>query len=125
MPCTATKISGPGVVPALGLLATYQILMDTSSLVTGEPVDLTNEFSQVDFASVGASNAIADNAYSYMVVLPDVGTDIAAGTVLISVHQTAATTGATVAASAFEAANAVDLSGVAELRLFAIGKAIS
>lgn len=124
MACTATLVDGPGVVGGLGLIATYRVLMDTSSLVTGEPINLTNEFSAVSWCGEGGSEAIADNAYTYSTVLPAVGTDITSTTVLISVYMTAATTAATVAATAFTSANAVDLSGVAQLRLCAIGQAI-
>jgi len=124
MACTATLIDGPGVVGGLGLIATYEVLMDTSSLVTGEPIDLTGQFSAVSWCGEGGSDAIADNAYTYSTVLPAVGTDIAAATVLISVYQSAAETAATHAATAFSAADATDLSGVAELRLMAIGQAI-
>ena len=124
MAATATKMTGPGVVGGLGLITTYKVLMDTSSLVTGEPVDLTSEYSQVQALCVGGTDAIGDNVYTYNTVLPSDGTAIAAGTVLVSVSMTAATTAATVAASAFAAANAVDLSGVGELRLVAFGLAI-
>ncbi len=124
MTCTATLVDGPGVVGGLGLIATYSVLMDTSSLVTGEPVDLTGEFSAVSWCGEGGSDAVADNAYTYSTVLPAVGTDITSSTVLISVYMSAAETAATHAATAFTAANGVDLSGVAELRLMAIGQAI-
>ena len=124
MACTATLVDGPGVVGGLGLIATYRVLMDTSSLSTGEPVDLTGQFSAVSWCGEGGSEAIADNAYTYSTVLPAVGTDIAAATVLISVYYSAAETAATHAATAFSSASSVDLSGVAELRLMAIGQAI-
>ena len=125
MACTATLMEGPGVVGGLGLISVYKVLMDTSSLVTGEPVDLTGVYSAIDALMIGGSDAVADNVYAYNTVLPSDGTDITSSTVLISVSQTAATTGATVAATAFAAANAADLSGVGELRLVAIGKAIT
>ena len=124
MACTATIIDGPGVVGGLGLISTWKVLMDTSSLVTGEPIDLTSVYSSISALAIGGSDAIGDNVYAYNTVLPSDGTDISATTVLISTSMTAATTAATVAASAFAAANAVDLSGVGELRLIAIGKAI-
>ena len=125
MACTATKISGPGVVPGLGLLTTYKVLMDTSSLATGEPIDLTGVYSEISWLGEGGSDAIADNAYTYSSVLPSDGTAITSTTVLISVYMSAAETAATHAATAFAAANAVDLSGVGELRFLAVGKAIT
>lgn len=99
--------------------------MDTSSLVTGEPIDLTGHYSTIDALAVGGTDAVGDNVYNWNTVVPSDGTDITSTTVLISVSQTAATDTATVAASAFAAADAVDLSGVGELRLIAIGKAIT
>ena len=125
MACTATLMNGPGVLPGLGLLSTYKVLMDTSSLVTGEPIDLTGVYSEIDAISIGGSDAIADNAYLYGIVLPSDGTAITSTTVLVSVYQSPAKTGATEAAEAFAAANAVDLSGVGELRLLVVGKAIT
>jgi hypothetical protein len=125
MAATATIIDGPGVVGGLGLISTWKVLMDTSSLVTGEPIDLTSVYSSISALSIGGTDAVGDNVYSYMTVLPSDGTDIAAGTVLVSVSMTAAQTGNATPAAAFSAANAVDLSGVGELRLIAIGKAIS
>ena len=124
MACTATIIDGPGVVGGLGLISTWKVLMDTSSLVTGEPVDLTSIYSKISALAIAGSDAVADNVYAYNTVLPSDGTAIAAGTVLISVAQTAATTATTVASSAFAAANGVNLASVGELRLIAIGKAL-
>jgi hypothetical protein len=125
MACTATIIDGPGVVAGLGLISTWKVLMDTSSLVTGEPIDLTSVYSSISWCGEGGSDAVADNAYTYSTVLPSDGTDITSTTVLISVYMSAAETAATHAATAFTAANAVDLSGVGELRLMSIGKAIT
>jgi hypothetical protein len=125
MACTATLIDGPGVVGGLGLISTWKVLMDSSSLVTGEPIDLTSIYSSVSAASIAGSDAAGDNVYQYNVVLPSDGTDITSTTVLITVAQTDAHDGTSTAATAFAAANAVDLSTVGELRLIVIGKALS
>ena len=125
MACTATLMGGPSPQGGgLGIMSTWKVLMDTSSLVTGEPVDFTSYYKTIDWLGVGGVNAVADMLYLYGTVLPSDGTDIAAGTVLISVSQTAASPAASQVAKAFAAADGVDLSGVGELRLLAIGTAV-
>jgi len=124
MSVTATKIAGPAPLGGLGLFAVYKCLLDTSFLATGEPIDLTGHFSSLYAAWPAGVNAIADALYSYGVVLPDDGTDIAAGTVLISAIESPAKTGATEAAEAFAAVSSTDLHSVGELRIAVIGKAL-
>lgn len=125
MAATATKISGPGVVPGLGICATYKVLLDTSFLATGEPIDLTGEFNEVYTASIGGADAIADHLYVYNTVLPSDGTAISSTTVLISAVESPAKTGATEAAEAFAAVSSTNLSTVGELRLFVVGTAVA
>jgi hypothetical protein len=107
------------------MLSVYRVALDSEFLATGEPIDLTGVYSAVDSASIGGVNAIADALYLYNVVLPDVGTDIAAGTVKISATESPGKTGATEAAEAFAAVSSTDLSSVGQLRLFVIGSAIT
>ena len=125
MSATATLIAGPGVVDGLGLVSTWKVLLDSDFLSTGEPVDLTDYYSEVSSCSIGGVDAIGDNLYIFGVVLPTDGTAIAAGTVLISAIESPAKTGTSEAAEAFAAVSSTDLSSVGELRLLVIGKAIT
>ena len=123
MSATATLIDGPGVVAGLGLVSTWKVLLDTSFLATGEPIDLTDYYSAVSAASIAGVDTIADALYDYNVVLPSDGTDISSSTVLISAIESPATV-ATTAADAFDAVSSTNLSTVGELRLLVIGTAI-
>jgi hypothetical protein len=125
MTATATIIQGPGVVAGLGLISTWKVLMDSSSLVTGEPIDLTSVYSSVSALSVAGTDAVGDNVYLYNTVLPTDGTDISSSTVLVSASQSDTHTGSTVAAKAFAICDGVNLSTVGELRLIAIGLAVT
>ena len=124
MSATCTKVSGPGVVPGLGLIATYKVLLDSSFLATGEPISLIAEFNEVYAAWPAGVDTIADNLYVYGIVLPADGTAIAAGTVLISAIESPASAGTT-AAEAFAAVSSTNLSSVGELRIVAIGSGVA
>ena len=126
MSATATLIAGPGVIDGLGIVTTWKVLLDTSFLAAGEPVDMTDYYSSISAVVVGGSDAIADNLYHYSSVLPTDGTDISSTTVLISATESPAKVGSGAeAAEAFAAVGSSDLSTVGELRLTVVGKAIT
>jgi hypothetical protein len=115
MAVTSAKKVGLSAVPGIGHMAIYKITPDTSWLAAGEELDLTDDFSEVTAAWFGGCTVI--NGYKFDVILPADGTDIAADTVLITAHRSAAT------AAAFAAVpDATNLSTLAELRLIVVGK---
>lgn len=117
MPATITKISGPAAVSGLGHMAVYKVLLDNSFAAGGEAIDLTADFSYIDNADAEAVDANADHGYSFGVIIPSDGTAVSSSNVLISAYQSDTLEGA------LDEANAVDLSGVGELRVTVIGKA--
>ena len=125
MTATATLIDGPGVVPGLGLISTWKVLLDSSFVTTGEPIDLTSVYSEISAASVAGADALADHGYKFDVVLPADGTAITSTTVLIAGHWSPAVDGDADVHKVFEALDGDDLASVGELRLIVIGKAIT
>ncbi|MCP4548680.1 MAG: hypothetical protein GY835_19660 [bacterium] len=124
MAAEATIIDGPGVVGGLGLISTWEVLLDSEFLATGEPVDLTSVYSKISALSIAGVDAIADALYVFGTVLPSVGTAVTDANVLISAIESPGKTGATEAAEAFAAVSSTNLASVGELRLIAIGKAL-
>lgn len=115
MTITLVKKSGPSVVPGVGHMAIYKLTPDDSWLAAGEAIDLTDDFSEIHAALIGGCTVI--NPYKMDVIVPADGTDIAAGTVLVTAHRSAGSAAAMAAVP-----NATDLSGLAEVRLVVFGK---
>ena len=112
---TVTKLRGPGIIGGLGAEMIFEVLLDTSMEATGEPIDLTSYFKYIYSADCQAVEATADAAYQFTVVIPDSATAVTSTNIVIMAHQSNNT------AQAFDVANAVDLSGVGELRLIVVG----
>lgn len=125
MTATATIKAGPGVVPGLGLIAIYEVALDNSFLATGEPIDLTGQFSEVFSASIEGADALADHGYKFDVVLPAFGTAISDANVLVTGHWAPAQDGDAEVHLPFEHMDTDDMSGVTSLRLVVIGLAIT
>jgi len=125
MAATATLISGPAPVDGLGVCSTWKVLLDSSFEATGEPIDLTAYYSEIHSASIAGVDAYADAAYIYNVQVPSDGTAISSSTVLITAYASNADDGGSVTLGPFSTATGEDLSGVGELRLFVVGKAIT
>ena len=127
MSVTATLMDGPGVVDGLGVVTTWKVLMDTSFLTAGEPIDFTDYYSEISCAIISGVDAVADAQYSYQVVLPSDGTAITSSNVLISAYESPAKTGTgDFVVEAFSSvATGTDLSSIGELRITVIGKAIT
>jgi len=113
MSLTIAKIAGGVVGPWYE--AIFKVTPDSSWLAAGEAADLTDYFSEIYDASIGACTVIG--GYKYGVIVPADGTDIAAGTVLITAHYSTDAAGAMTAVP-----DATDLSAQAELRLTVRGK---
>jgi hypothetical protein len=119
MAVNATMIKGPYYIGAGIKEAIYTVALDTAFASAGEPIDFTTEangsFSEIYWAAVGGSDAQADNNVTYGFDLTAKGTDIAAGTVLLTCYV------CTTAGQRYGAYTG-DLTSVGELRICVKGR---
>jgi len=119
MAATVTKLSGPTVRDGgVGVEYNFSILMDDSYVAGGEPIDLTDYFSYVHFATVNSVDAVADAGYKFQVLIPSAGTAITDSNVLVAAHYSG-----TADAVLNPVAATTDLSSVGELTITVVGKA--
>lgn len=116
MAATATKIAGPSVQSAMGTTVTFSILLDSSYATGGEPIDLTSYFGYIHSATIGSTDAAADQVYKFGVVIPAADVAVSATNVLITAHHSSG------ADAVMNPADAEDLSTVGELTLTVLGK---
>jgi hypothetical protein len=123
MAITPTRILG---VSQIGdhYEATYKVSLDSSSLVTGELLDLTDDFSEIMSAKEAGVTVIGAAGYKFTVLLPADGTAITASNVKLVASAVPALDGGTAAAQAFAASDGVDMSTFVEVRIEVKGKAI-
>lgn len=116
MSATATKISGPVVVPGKGVVYGFSILMDTAYATGGEPIDLTDYLGYLYGGTVQGMDAIADATFRYDVVGLGRAVAVTSSNVLITCHHSAG------ADTTDNPADAEDLSGVGALIIEVWGK---
>ena len=116
MAATATKISGPVVVPGKGVEYSFSILLDTAYATGGEPIDLTDYFGYLYGGTVDGMDAIADATRRFDVVGPGRAVAVSSTNVLIVAHHSAG------ADAVDNPADAEDLSGVGALIITCWGK---
>jgi len=105
------------VMPGLGIARVFTVTPDNSWLAVGEAADLTDYFSEIYYANIDGGSKVI-HGFKMGAVIPSPGTDIAAGTVLITAHYSKGAAGEMTAVP-----DATDLSTLcAEMRLFVIGK---
>jgi hypothetical protein len=115
MAVTITKLVGPTVKSGSGIEYTFSILLDSAYPAGGEPLDLTDYFTYVHGATVGSTDAVADNVYKYQCSIPSAGTAITSSNILLTAHYSNADEGVMVDATG------ADLSGVGELIVTVLG----
>jgi hypothetical protein len=122
MTVTLTHVAGPHIKPGIGVEEVFSALLDDSSLVTGEPIDVTAYFDYILSARCESVNALADAAYKYDMIIPAQGVAVTDANVLIGIHLSPAKTGDVEVAEPFDAADGANLSTVGELMITIVGK---
>ena len=115
MSVTATKVAGPAVKSGLGVEYVFSLLLDSAHASGGEVIDLTSYFGYLYTATIGTTDAAADQVYKFGIVIPSAGTAVSSSNVLVTAHYSNADEGAMVEVTG-------DLSAVGELTLTAVGK---